>query len=84
MAKVLVTGGTGFTGGKTLTLTVSAAADIALWADIDGCGSWVPVVRFPLTARETKTVAFPRAFGAYWVRLVSDTACTATAQFTYR
>ncbi len=68
---------------KTLTLKADKAVQITLEADIDGTGNWVPVQKFTLTANETKTHVFDDAFAAYWLRVVSDVDCTATAQLLY-
>ena len=51
---------------------------------VDGCGTWVAAGAHPVKAGETRTVEFPAAFSAYWVRVRADCACTATAQFLYR
>ena len=68
---------------KRLTLTSLAAAKIRIEADFTGTGVWSEVAT--LTAQPGKTLEhkFPDAFGAYWLRLVSDTGTTATAEFIY-
>ena len=69
---------------KALVLWASAGTTVTLEADIDGCGTWVAAGAHPVKAGETRTVEFPAAFSAYWVRVRADRACTATAQFLYR
>ena len=69
---------------KALVLWASAGTTVTLEADIDGCGTWVAAGAYPVKAGETRTVEFPAAFSAYWVRVRADRACTATAQFLYR
>ena len=68
---------------KHLTLTSSAAAEMRIEADFTGDGTWSEVIT--LTARPAKPLEykFPDAFGAYWLRLVSDRDTTATATFIY-
>ena len=47
-------------------------------------GAEIAAGAHPVKAGETRTVEFPAAFSAYWVRVRADRACTATAQFLYR
>ena len=69
---------------KALVLWASACTTVTLEADVDGCGTWVAAGSYAVKAGETRTVEFPAAFSAYWVRVRADCACTATAQFLYR
>ena len=69
---------------KALVLWASACTTVTLEADVDGCGTWVAAGAYAVKAGETRTVEFPAAFSAYWVRVRADCACTATAQFLYR
>ena len=68
---------------KRLTLTSSAAAKIRVEADFTGTGAWSEAATLTARPGEPLEYKFPDAFGAYWLRLVSDTDATATAIFTY-
>jgi len=68
---------------KRLTLQTNAGAHITVEADFTGTGEWCEVTRFAVTAGQPLEHKFPIAFGAYWLRLVSDADATATATFTY-
>jgi hypothetical protein len=60
------------------------AVTITLEADLCGDGRWTVLNDFVVPSGETVRHHFSRAWSAYWVRLRSDTPCTASAQFTYR
>jgi hypothetical protein len=68
---------------KRLTLTSTAAAKIRVEADFTGTGAWREFTAFEVKPGEPLDYTFPSAFGAYWLRLVSDRATSATATFTY-
>ena len=69
---------------KTLTLNSSKAATIRAEIDITGMGDWKTYKTFPLQAGQSIHETFPREFSAYWIRFISDTDTTATAQLEYR
>jgi len=52
-------------------------------ADISGNGAWSEVFRLEVPPGQTLEHVFPDAFGAYWLRLVSDADTTSTATLIY-
>ncbi|TDU73385.1 hypothetical protein EI77_01855 [Prosthecobacter fusiformis] len=74
-----------FTGydQKHLTLTSDKPAKIRLEADITGTGLWVPYQEFEVAPAAPVHHTFPAAYGAYWLRFVSDTSAIVTAQLKY-
>ncbi len=68
---------------KRLTLTSTAAATFRLEADFTGTGTWTEFTKLAVPGGEPLEYEFPTAFGAYWLRLVSDADTTATAVFLY-
>lgn len=68
---------------KRLTLNSAASAEVRIEADFTGTGAWREFQVLPVKAGEPLEYKFPDAFGAYWLRLVSDTASTMTAVFIY-
>jgi hypothetical protein len=68
---------------KRLTLKTRTTTTVTVEADFTGTGVWSEVVRLKVAAGDSLEHQFPAAFGAYWVRLVSDADTTATATFTY-
>jgi hypothetical protein len=54
-----------------------------LEVDISGGGNWVTYQEFSVAADQPVEHHFPDAFGAYWVRAVSDKDTIATVQFVY-
>ncbi|MES2706944.1 MAG: hypothetical protein V4726_10115 [Verrucomicrobiota bacterium] len=60
---------------KTVTITIEA--------DFTGNGTWSKFTSLRIAAAATLSYQFPDAFGAYWLRFVSDTGTTASAQLTY-
>jgi hypothetical protein len=69
---------------KTLTLSHSASfeATMTIEVDVDGTGVWLPYRAFKVTKTPVEHT-FPDGFGAYWIRVKSDTAAIATAQLVY-
>ena len=68
---------------KELTLTSSADSTITVELDFLADDTWSAYQSFEVKADETITHKFPVGFHAHWVRVTSDTATTASAQFTY-
>ena len=70
---------------KTLTLRHSSddVVTITVEVDITGYGDWQPYQSFAVSKGETVTHRFPEDFNAYWVRTISDTDTTFTAQLQY-
>jgi len=68
---------------KAVTLMASDAATLTLQVDVDGTGLWIPYRDFTLSAGLSLEHEFPEGFSAYWVRVVSDVATTASATFHY-
>lgn len=69
---------------KTLSVSTDAATDITVEVDIDGTGTWRTYKTLSLGEGESKSLAFPEEFQAYWVRLVSSNDATVTGQLTYQ
>ncbi len=70
---------------KTLVLSHSASfeATMTIEVDVDGTGVWLPYQSFKVTKTPIEH-RFPDGFGAYWIRVKSDTAAIATAQLVYK
>jgi hypothetical protein len=68
---------------KRLTIKTTAAASVRIEADYTGTGTWAVFTTLAVRADQPLEYQFPDAFGAYWVRLVSDSNLTATAVFTW-
>ena len=70
---------------KTLTFTQHGAkeAEISVEIDLTGTGVWRKFARFTAADGETVTKDYSD-LKAYWIRLVCDQACTATARLEYR
>jgi hypothetical protein len=70
---------------KTLVITHSSqtAARFRIEADIAGNGQWAKVFEVEAPAGKPLRFEFPPAFGAYWVRVVPQTALTASATLSY-
>jgi hypothetical protein len=71
---------------KTLTLSHSATQPVRMRVEVDlsGTGSWVEYASFAVPPGRGLDHAFPDGFQAYWARVKSDSATTATAWFVYR
>lgn len=68
---------------KALHLAADREASFAVQVDILGNGTWHGFETATLSGGAMKTVIFPDAFSAHWVRLESRQDCRATAQFFY-
>jgi hypothetical protein len=70
---------------KTLALQHDAGETVTfrIEVDISGTGLWQPLESISVAPSVGRTYQFPPEFQAYWVRLIADKACTATADFTY-
>jgi hypothetical protein len=70
---------------KTLDLSHDAAKEVSFRVEVDisGAGDWKLYKSFAVPAGAPLKHEFPKAFQAYWVRVVSDTECKATAWLTY-
>ena len=70
---------------KSLHLAHDAPGPVtfSLEVDITGEGTWVHQESYPVPPGNGMDIALPEAFSAYWARMTSDTACQATALFTY-
>ena len=70
---------------KALRLSHSAASEVKIRVemDISGDGLWVHYQTFVVPSGQTIEHRLLDACSAYWTRVVADTDCVATAQFTY-
>ena len=69
---------------KKLTLSARDKTTVRAEVDITGAGNWVTWKTFALPGKDTPTdYEFPPHFHACWVRFVSTTDTTATAQLCY-
>ncbi|MFU8847861.1 MAG: hypothetical protein ACNA77_03990, partial [Opitutales bacterium] len=68
---------------KELTLAATEDSTLTIEVDFLADDTWSAYQSFEIKAGETVTHTFPAGFHAHWVRAVSDSATTATAQFTY-
>jgi hypothetical protein len=70
---------------KELRLSHGSSATVTFTVEVDflGDNSWSSYGSFAVQSGQTLTHVFPSGFHAHWVRLKSDTATTASAQFTY-
>ena len=70
---------------KDLKLAHDSATPVSfqVQVDITGSGKWVVYREFSIAPGQTLEHHFPDAFSAYWVRLITDRDCLATAQFHY-
>jgi hypothetical protein len=62
-------------GPKPVTMRVQV--------DVTGSGQWATYRSFEVPAGQTVEHDFPAAFSAYWLRVVADKDCTASAWLTY-
>ncbi|QKW06311.1 hypothetical protein HUT18_07735 [Streptomyces sp. NA04227] len=70
---------------KVLRLSHDHAETVGMTVQVDitGDGRWCVYRTFAVAAGSTVTHRFPEDFSAYWVRCVTDTDCSATAQLRY-
>ena len=68
---------------KRLVLTSSMIVKIRVEADFTCGGDWTTVTTLDVAPGKSTEYKFPAAFGAYWLRLVSDTDSSMTATFIY-
>lgn len=70
---------------KELQLSHTSANAVTFTVEVDflGDNTWVPYNTFTVAAGETFTHIFPQGYSAHWVRLKSNAATTASAQFVY-
>ena len=68
---------------KTLTLVASIDTNVKLEVDVTGWGVWVTAGEYALKSNVALVTELPRAFGGYWVRLLSVHDGKLTAQFAY-
>jgi hypothetical protein len=75
------------TGYDQKQIALSHAADqtvnVRVELDISGVGDWQPWKTIAVPAGKTINEMFPAAMSAYWLRLVADQDCQATAWLTY-
>jgi len=69
---------------KKLTLNSSKNTKICVQVDLTGSGNWVTYQTLDVIENQETTHDFSKAFQAYWVRFVSDSTSTVSAQLTYR
>jgi hypothetical protein len=70
---------------KTLTLSHTSAMPVRLRVEVDltGTGLWVAYDTFTVPAGRPLEHTFPAAYQAYWLRVVAESATTATVWLTY-
>ncbi|MBN1341677.1 MAG: hypothetical protein JXQ73_03305 [Phycisphaerae bacterium] len=71
---------------KSLTLINHSKDPLTIRAEVDlaGTGLWCVYESFKLSAGQTTTHQFPEDYNAYWIRFITTTDATVTAQLTYR
>jgi len=70
---------------KTLTLSHDSATPVLFRVEVDitGTGKWVTYEKVSVPPGQSLQYHFPGAFSAYWVRLLANSDCAATALFRY-
>jgi hypothetical protein len=70
---------------KRLTLFHRGTVNVTVRVEVDisGTGLWQPYRTFVLEPSASMTHNIPRAFAAYWLRIVADADVVATAQLDY-
>lgn len=70
---------------KSLMLSHTSATPVRLRVEVDltGDGQWVVYETFTVPAGQSVAHAFPAAYQAYWLRIVAESATTATASLTF-
>ena len=71
---------------KTVTLSHTSAAPVRFRVEVDltGTGQWVNYRSFDVPAGQALAHAFPAAYQAYWLRVVAESATTATVWLDYK
>ena len=71
---------------KTVTLSHTSAAPVRFRVEVDltGTGQWVNYRSFDVPAGQSLAHAFPAAYQAYWLRVVAESATTATVWLDYK
>ena len=71
---------------KTVTLSHTSAAPVRFSVEVDltGTGQWVNYRSFDVAAGQSLAHAFPAAYQAYWLRVVAESATTATVWLDYK
>lgn len=71
---------------KSVTLAHDGQGPVKVTVEVDlsGDGLWVVYRTFEVASGQAFTHEFSRGFSAYWVRVMADRACRATAQFRYQ
>lgn len=68
---------------KIVHLKSDKPAEFDIEVDFLGTGAWEKYERIATRADGYQRHVFPEGFSAHWVRLVSTSSCTATAEFFY-
>ncbi len=66
-----------------LSHTQGAPVNFTIEVDFLGDNTWSKFTTLAVGPGQTLTYVFPAGYLAHWIRVTSDTATTATAQFTY-
>jgi hypothetical protein len=66
-----------------LSHTAADAVSVRVEVDVSGAGDWKAFRTVDVPGGKTERIEFPAAFQAYWVRVVANKDCTATAWLTY-
>ncbi len=71
---------------KTLMLSHSSLTPVRIRVEVDltGTGQWVNYRSFDVLAGQSLAHDFPVAYQAYWLRVVAESATTATAWLDYK
>jgi len=71
---------------KTLTLSHTSATPVRIRVEVDltGTGQWVNYRSFDVPAGQSLEHVFPAAYQGYWLRVVAESAATATAWLEYK
>ncbi len=71
---------------KSVALSHDAQSEVtfSIEVDITGTGLWRRYVALEVLPGNERQFEFPEAFAAYWVRVVVDRDCVASARFEYR
>lgn len=69
---------------KSLTLSSNNSVNISVEVDFTGDGTFTAYRSFEVESGKMQRHDFPTAFAGYWVRVVADKDCVATAEFEYQ